>query len=73
MLYGHRAFYAELVRLTESLTDGKNAAFTEIRDARHTYEAWSTGLYNFLPVVFSLPGDLGGEVTMTEREADANG
>lgn len=73
MLYGHRAQYRELLEKTESLVEGENMAFTEIKNARHTYEAWSTGLYNFLPVVFSLPAEAlpGGEVT-TESGADTN-
>ena len=57
MLYTHRGQYADLLSMAASLTEGENTAFTEIRDARHTYEAWSTGLYNFLPVVFSLPAE----------------
>ena len=51
----HRGQYLDLLSMTDSLKEGENAAFTEIKNARHTYEAWSTGLYNFLPVVFSLP------------------
>ena len=57
MLYTHRGQYGDLLSMAGSLTEGENTAFTEIRDARHTYEAWSTGLYNFLPVVFSLPAE----------------
>ena len=74
MLYGHRGQYRELLEKTQSLVEGENMAFTEIRDARHTYEAWSTGLYNFLPVVFSLPEEAPGGLTdITESEADTNG
>ena len=39
----------------DTLTDGKNAAFTEIRATAHSYKAWGTGLYNFLRVVFAQP------------------
>ena len=57
MYYTHRGQYRDLLEMASSLTEGENMAMTEIRDARHTYEAWSTGLYNFLPVVFSLPAE----------------
>ena len=70
MLYGHRGQYADLIGRTGSLTDGENAAFTEIRGARHTYEAWGTGLYNFLPVVFSLPAEGGEPIYYSESEED---
>ena len=74
MLYGHRAQYKEVLGMAASLTEGENAAFTEIRNARHTYEAWGTGLYNFLPVVFSLPAEAGEVPTeITESEEDTNG
>ena len=72
MLYTHRGQYADLLGRTASLVEGENTAFTEIRDARHTYEAWATGLYNFLPVVFSLPEEAYAEITATEREENAN-
>ena len=59
MFYLHHGQYHELVDRTEGLTDGENAAFTEIKGAHHLYTAWATGLYNFLPVVFSLPAEAG--------------
>jgi len=53
--YLHTGQYKELISLTKGLTDGENAAMTEVKDAGHEYCAWSTGLYNFLGVAFSLP------------------
>ena len=55
MFYLHHGQYHELVDRADGLTDGVNAAFTEIKGASHLYTAWATGLYNFLPVLFSLP------------------
>ena len=69
----HRGQYRDLLSMAGSLQEGKNAAFTEIKNARHTYEAWSTGLYNFLPVVFSRPAEADILPTETESEADLNG
>ena len=53
--YLHKSQYQDLVELTDGLTEGKNAAFTEVQGAGHEYYAWSTGLYNFLQIAFSLP------------------
>ena len=55
MFSEHRDDYRKLVAAVPALTDGKNAAFTEIRAASHSYKAWGTGLYNFLRVVFAQP------------------
>lgn len=55
MLSGHLSDYRALVAAVDGLTDGKNAAFTEIRMTNHSYRAWGTGLYNFLRVVFAQP------------------
>ena len=55
MFAEHRDDYRKLVAAVPALTDGKNAAFTEIRAASHSYKAWGTGLYNFLRVVFAQP------------------
>ena len=57
MYSGHLSDYRKLVTYVDSLTDSKNAAFTEIRMAGHSYRAWGTGLYNFLRVVFAQPAD----------------
>ena len=57
MFVGHKGQYRDLTGAARGLTDGDNAAFTALTDLPHTYAAWSTGLYNFLPVVFSLPGE----------------
>ena len=73
MLYGHRAQYKEVLAMAESLNEGENAAFNEIRDARHTYEAWGTGLYNFLPVVFSLPPEAPGGRDEPDGQAESGG
>lgn len=59
MLNGHVSRFRELISQSESLVEGENAALTVIHNARHTYEGWGTGLYNFLPVVFSLPEEAG--------------
>ena len=48
----HYAQYTQLLALCPGLTDGENAAFTDIQGAGHEYRAWGTGLYNFLQVVF---------------------
>ena len=55
MFYWQHGQYHELVKRAEGLTDGENACFNEIKGAYHLYTAWATGLYNFLPVIFSLP------------------
>ncbi len=55
MFYWQHGQYHELVQRAEGLTDGENACFNEIKGAYHLYTAWATGLYNFLPVIFSLP------------------
>ncbi len=55
MFYLHHGQYHELVDRANGLTDGVNACFNEIKGASHLYTAWATGLYNFLPVLFSLP------------------
>ena len=76
MLYGHRGQYRDLVNAVDALREGDNCVLHEIRDARHTYEAWGTGLYNFLPVVFSLPeqeADRPDQTIPTEKEADIHG
>ena len=57
MFVGHKGQYRDLTGAAQGLTDGDNAAMTILTDLPHTYAAWSTGLYNFLPVVFSLPGE----------------
>lgn len=49
--------YKELVGYAKALTDGENAALTEIEGAAHQYNAWAAGLYNFLGVAFSLPDE----------------
>ena len=58
MFAEHRDDYRKLVKSVNSLTDGKNAAFTEIRATAHSYKAWGTGLYNFLRVVFAQPQEI---------------
>ena len=55
--YLHKGQYGELVGMAKGLTEGENAAFTEIRDTGHEYVSWSAGLANFLSVAFSLPPD----------------
>lgn len=45
--------YHDLVWRADCLTDGENAAFTEFPGLDHVYAAWSLGLYNFLPLLFS--------------------
>ena len=57
MFAEHKDDYRKLVAAVPGLTNGKNAAFTEIRAAGHSYKAWSAGLYNFLRVVFAQPED----------------
>ena len=48
--------YHDLVWRCDGLTEGENAAFTELDELGHTYTAWSIGLYNFLPLLFPLDG-----------------
>ena len=55
MFAEHKDDYRKVVSSVASLTDGKNAAFTEILATGHSYKAWGTGLYNFLRVVFAQP------------------
>ena len=55
MFAEHKDDYKKLVAAVGALSDGKNAAFTEIRATAHSYKAWSAGLYNFLRVVFAQP------------------
>lgn len=55
MFYWHHGQYHELIGRTDRLVDGVNACFNEIKGAKHLYTGWATGLYNFLPVLFSLP------------------
>ena len=57
MFYWQHGQYNELLQRTDGLTDGVNACFNEIKGAKHLYTAWATGLYNFLPVLFSLPAE----------------
>ncbi|MBR6114721.1 MAG: hypothetical protein IKQ10_05995 [Oscillospiraceae bacterium] len=57
MFNGHNYQYHDLVKRSDGLTDGVNACFNEIRGAKHLFTAWATGLYNFLPVLFSLPAE----------------
>ena len=57
MFVGHRGQYKDLTGAAQGLTDGENAALTILNDLPHIYAAWATGLYNFLPVVFSLPAE----------------
>ena len=45
--------YHDLVWRVDRLIEGENAAFTEIEALGHNYTAWSIGLYNFLPLLFS--------------------
>lgn len=45
--------YHDLVWRCDALEDGVNAAFTEYEGLGHIYTAWSLGLYNFLPLLFS--------------------
>ena len=42
----------QLLELCLQLTEGENAAFTDIQGAYHEYRAWGTGLYNFLRILF---------------------
>ena len=51
----HKGQYAQLVGYANGLTEGENAAFTEIQGVGHEYAAWAAGLTNFLSVAFSLP------------------
>lgn len=55
MFYSHRGQYRMLADWVDRITDGKNAAFTEIKNGQHQYSSWSLGLYNFLQVCFALP------------------
>lgn len=48
----HLAQYRQLLELCPQLTEGENAAFTDIQGAYHEYRAWGTGLYNFLRILF---------------------
>ena len=51
--YLHRGQYADLISMAKGLTEGENAAMTEIKDTGHEYISWSAGLANFLSVAFS--------------------
>ena len=48
-----RAQYTELVGHAMPLIDGVNAWFHEYPGIAHIYAAWSLGLYNLLPLLFS--------------------
>ena len=45
--------YQTLVSRAAPLIDGENAYFHEYEGLAHVYAAWSLGLYNFLPLLFS--------------------
>ena len=45
--------YTRLVNNAAPLIDGDNAYFHEYEGLTHVYSAWSLGLYNFLPLLFS--------------------
>lgn len=45
--------YYSLVGYAAPLIDGDNAYYHEYKGLAHLYEAWSLGLYNFLPLLFS--------------------
>ena len=49
----HWNHYFDLTARCDGLTEGENAVFTTLRNLPHTYAAWSLGLYNFLPLLFS--------------------
>ena len=49
----HWNHYYDLTARSEALTDGENAVFTTLDGLAHTYAAWSVGLYNLLPLLFS--------------------
>ena len=51
----HLTNYNYLIFAAGSLTDGENAVFTDVSGGGHIYQAWCTGLYNFLRVVFAQP------------------
>lgn len=52
----HTEQYSELVERAEGLTDGENAVMLEFKGIDHRYDSWALGLYNFLPLLFPLPG-----------------
>ncbi len=51
----HWNHYYDLTARCDGLTEGENAVFTTLQNLPHTYAAWSLGLYNFLPLLFSMP------------------
>ena len=53
MGYQHNSEYQTLMKECKALAEGKNACFQYINYANHEYRAWVTGLYNFLPMLFT--------------------
>ena len=48
--------YYDLTERCGGLMDGENAVFTTLDGLPHSYAAWSVGLYNLLPLLFSDRG-----------------
>ncbi len=56
----HLAGYTAVTQLCDKLTDGKNAAFVEISQAKHEFKVWILGLVNCLEVFFNFPAETAG-------------